>query len=112
MLAAQEEARRRWPEFVEAFEQRDGDQEFGVRCRFAADGAIQHVWIAVTAIENDMVYGRFPEDMEQLADWRPGERVRVPQIDVEDWFYQDEDGAHGGFSLEVLRQIRQEELER
>ena len=65
LLAAVREARRRWPEFVAAFEQRDGAQIFSVKVPVREGKHTEYMWLSVSALEHEMIYGRL--DNEPLA---------------------------------------------
>ena len=52
MVAAVAECRRRWPEFVAAFEARSGEN-FLVKAPVAHGDNTEFIWLSVTALEND-----------------------------------------------------------
>ena len=62
MQAAVAEARRRWPEFVQAFENRQPGEPFLVKGPFAAGDQVEFMWIEVDALENDLILGRLAND--------------------------------------------------
>jgi uncharacterized protein YegJ (DUF2314 family) len=96
--AAVAEARRRWPEFVAAFERRRDDQTFAVRAPFHVGQDVKFMWMLVTGLENDTIYGVFDNDARNVKPFRAGDRVRVPVAELNDWLYLDGDEIVGGFS--------------
>jgi len=106
MRAAIAEARWRWPEFVHAFEERRPYHVFAVKARVTEPGgAAEHVWIAVTALEGDGVYGAIDSEPLVLRRRKRGDRLRVTVNNVSDWLWLDGTHATGGFTIEVLQQI-------
>lgn len=105
LLAAVAEARRRWPEFVSAFEHRTAEQTFSVKAPLRHGDRTEFVWINVTALEGDAVYGMLANDPVHLP-YKLDDRLRVPQSDVTDWLTADRDRLRGGFTLAVLQARR------
>jgi len=111
LKAAVAKARRRWPAFVRAFEQREPEQSFSVKARMGQGDCIEFMWLSVTGLENGIIYGRLDNDPIELTSLRCGDRVRVRVNDLNDWLFTDGEVMQGGFTIEVLRRI-QEELQR
>jgi uncharacterized protein YegJ (DUF2314 family) len=113
LKAAVAKARRRWPEFVEAFENRRPEQHFAMKARITEPGENQaeFMWITVTGLENGIVYGKLDNDPVELTRIKAGDRVRVSVKDLNDWLYTDGDDMVGGFTIEVLRRIQDEMTE-
>jgi uncharacterized protein YegJ (DUF2314 family) len=108
MQAAVEEARRRWPEFVAAFEAR-GPAAFSVKSPITARGNTEFIWIEVTAIENDTIYGTLANDPMDLGSLRLGSRVKTTAAELNDWLFFDEsDEMQGGFTIKVVEAISKE----
>jgi uncharacterized protein YegJ (DUF2314 family) len=108
MQAAVEEARRRWPEFVAAFESR-GPGQFSVKCPVTAGGNTEFIWIEVTAIENETIYGTLANDPMDLGHFKLGSRVTALAGELNDWIFFDEtDSMHGGFTIQVVEEISRE----
>ena len=103
MVAAVEEAQRRWPEFVAAFEQRhdSGGENFSIKAPFGEENSVEFMWVAVTAIENEVVYGELGND-PAAGTLKIGDRVTVNTSDVNDWIYINNDDMVGGFTVKVL----------
>jgi uncharacterized protein YegJ (DUF2314 family) len=108
LKAAVAKARRRWQQFVTAFEERRPDQTFSVKARIGDSDCYEFMWLTVTGLENGIIYGRLDNDPVELTTIRCGDRVRVPVKELNDWLYTDGDDMHGGFSIEVLRKIQEE----
>jgi uncharacterized protein YegJ (DUF2314 family) len=106
MVAAVAEARRRWPEFVAAFERRDGEM-FSVKSEFTEGDASEFIWVEVTAIENDVVYGKLGNEPVALNKLKLGQTVRVPRAELNDWMYMKGDKIQGGFTLEALKKAQE-----
>ncbi len=107
MLAAVKIARDRWPEFVAAFEVRQPSQTFSVKVRLAEGMHVEYMWVSVSALEGDYIYGRLDNAPVELRNARLGGRVRVPLTDLNDWTYLDGKNVRGGFTIEVLRKARE-----
>jgi uncharacterized protein YegJ (DUF2314 family) len=108
MQAAVEEARRRWPEFVTAFESR-GPGQCSVKCPISGGGNTEFIWIEVTAIENETIYGTLANDPMDLGALKLGSRVKATAGEINDWIFFDEtDSMHGGFTIKVVEDISKE----
>ncbi len=103
MVQAVDDARRKWPTFVAAFEARSGDK-FSVKAPLTHDGHTEFIWIAVTALEGDRIYGTLGNDPANLGSLRFGSKVAVPVSDINDWLYLDPQGKMaGGFTVSVVQ---------
>lgn len=108
MIKAVAEARSRWPEFVAAFESKSG-QNFAVKSPVTRGENTEFIWIEVTAIENDVIYGKLANDPVDLGDLKCGSRVKVASSELNDWGYMDEkDKFIGGFTIKVIQQVAEE----
>ena len=101
-------ARKRWPEFVKHFEERQPEQTFSVKARIGDNEAAEFMWVSVTGLENGWIYGRLDNDPIELTSIRCGDRVRVRVADLNDWLYTAGERMVGGFTIEVLRKIQDE----
>jgi uncharacterized protein YegJ (DUF2314 family) len=93
------EARRRWPDFVEAFERRSPNQAFGVKALFRDGEHGEWMWIAVSSINGETIHGKLgnaPVDVRRVCE---GDSVTVQAAEIGDWFYNDGEQLVGGFSL-------------
>ena len=104
MAQAVEQARNRWPEFVEAFENRtpDADQNFAIKAEFRDGDVSEFIWVGVTAIEGDAIYGTLGNEPVNVTNVKLDDRVRVPLEDLNDWLIQQDDDMQGGFTIPVL----------
>jgi uncharacterized protein YegJ (DUF2314 family) len=102
MQAAVEEARGRWQEFVSAFEQRTDEQDFSIKAPISDGENTEFIWVSVTAIEGESIYGKIANDPVALRGMALDSRVQVPVAELNDWVYTDGDEMHGGFTIKVL----------
>jgi uncharacterized protein YegJ (DUF2314 family) len=108
MLKAVAEAKSRWPEFVAAFESKKG-HNFAVKNPVTRGENTEFIWIEVTAIENDVIYGKLANDPVDLGDLKCGSRVKVAASELNDWGYMDDgDNFVGGFTVKVIQQVAEE----
>jgi uncharacterized protein YegJ (DUF2314 family) len=105
LRAAVQEARRRWPEFVAAFEQREPGQMFSVKVPMRDSKMTEYMWVSVSALENGMIYGRLDNEPVELKRLRSGDQVRVPVAELNDWLYTRGDLLAGGFTIDVLSRL-------
>lgn len=115
MAAAVEEARRRWPEFALAFERREirVDDRFIIKAEFVEGRRSEFMWVAVTAVEEDRVFGLLLNDPHQLETVHRGKEVSIDLSRLNDWIYPDENGEMaGGFTLRVLSEEEEERRRR
>ena len=110
MIAAVAEARQKFPEFVKAFEQREGDQ-FGVKAPITADGNTEFIWLEVTAIENGVIYGELSNEPISLGNLKLGSRVKTTMDQLNDWAYVADGEPYGMFTVKVLSQASKEEMD-
>jgi len=108
LKAAVAKARRRWHEFVSAFEQRQPEQSFSAKARIGDGENFEYMWMSVTGLENGIIYGRLDNDPIEITSIRCGDRVRVSVKELNDWLYTNDEEVHGGFTIEVLRRIQEE----
>ena len=104
LVAAAAEARRRWPEFVAAF----NEQRPGRKCavKYAAPikgGGAEQIWIMVTALGNGTISGTLANNPVEDIGLKPGDAVTIQAGDVTDWMFTDGQSMTGGFSIATLR---------
>jgi len=102
LLAAAREARRRWPEFVTAFEQRESGQLFSVKVPVREGKQTEYMWLSVSALEHEMIYGRLDNEPASMRRLHAGDRLRVPVRALNDWLFTRGDTLAGGFTIDVL----------
>ena len=110
VAAAVAEARRRWPEFVRAFESEADKEKFFIKAPISDGANTEYMWLAVERIDGEMVYGRLDNEPVNIADLKPGDKLRVPAPDLSDWLYTNEGSNVGGFSIGAVRDSLRGEL--
>jgi uncharacterized protein YegJ (DUF2314 family) len=66
-------------------------------------GNTEFIWISVTAMEGDLVYGEIGNDPANLGSLKLGSKVSVPIADLNDWCYMDtQERMVGGFTIEAV----------
>lgn len=104
MQQAVAQARQEWPKFVAAFEARAGDR-FSVKAPVTAGGNTEFIWISVTSIEGDRVYGELGNEPANLGSLRLGSKVSVLVADLNDWCYVDpKEDLVGGFTVAAVHE--------
>ena len=102
MKAAVSEAKRRWPEFVEAFEHRRDEEIFGVKKAFTDGENTEFMWVLVAAIENDRIYGTLGNEPLNVRGVQEGDKVIVDLKDLNDWNYLRDGEIYGGFTTKAI----------
>jgi uncharacterized protein YegJ (DUF2314 family) len=108
MRRAVAEARKRWPEFVSAFERRSADQLFSIRAAFGDGEHTEFMWVGVSAIENEVIYGKLGNEPLRVRGMNAGETVKVRVGDMNDWMFTEGKTMRGGFTIEAIRQAGKE----
>jgi uncharacterized protein YegJ (DUF2314 family) len=108
MKAAVAEARARLPEFVNAFEAKNGapDGLFSIKAPITRGGNTEFIWVNVKSIERNGFRGEIGNEPVDLPGLMFGSRVFVPIDDLNDWMYNDGDDLRGGFTVKVLMDSR------
>lgn len=103
---AEEEARRRWPEFLSAFHEKDPSREdFAVKAPFETpNGEMEHMWVMVEQVEGDIIRGSLGNDPIHVRSLAAGSHVELEKDRISDWVYMEEGEMVGGFSMKVLLQ--------
>lgn len=105
MAAAVAEAIKRWPEFVEAFQERADptDESYIIKAEFREGGNCEYMWVSVEEITEDVIRGTLMNDPHELLDLHRGAQVTIEFDRLNDWIYPGPGGSHeGGFTLDVL----------
>jgi len=106
MLAAVAEARRRWPEFVAAFEARtESRPEFLVKAEFREGEHSEFMWIEVAAISDEGITGILQNNPNVVSSVVEGQNVTVPHSDLNDWIISGGEELVGGFTLDAISKI-------
>jgi uncharacterized protein YegJ (DUF2314 family) len=107
MKAAVEKARAAWPGFVAAFEARAGEN-FSVKAPVTHADNTEFIWISVTSLEGERIYGELGNDPGNLGPLKLGSKVSVPVAELNDWCYIDREGnMAGGFTIEAMQKAAQ-----
>jgi uncharacterized protein YegJ (DUF2314 family) len=105
MTEAIAEARRRWPEFVEAFQTRSApDSGYGIKAPFEQGDRVEHLWIEVDRADAVGATGKVVSRPIALARPRYGDEVTVAANEVTDWAFQDGERTGGSFSDAIVRE--------
>ncbi len=103
MLQAVQKARDNWPKFLAAYEAKAG-QDFAVKAPITRSQNTEFIWITVTAIEGDRIYGTLANDPNNLGKLKFGSKVSVTTGELNDWGYVDRDGKFvGGYTIEAVK---------
>lgn len=104
MIQAIDEARRRWPEFVAAFNNRQApDSGFGFKAPFEQGDRVEHLWVEVEQIDDEGATGKVVSRPVALARPRNGDTVTVGRNEISDWAYQDGERTGGSFTDAIVR---------
>lgn len=106
MQAATAAARKRWSEFVQAFQNRQkrGLRSFNVLFSFREGDQTESMWVEVTELKGDVVEGTLANQPTLLRKLKPGALVRRNADEIADWVYADSSTGQlvGGFLVEIL----------
>jgi uncharacterized protein YegJ (DUF2314 family) len=97
-----EEARRRFPEFVEAFMRASGDDMFAVKCAFPHQKGVEHMWINVTVMEGERITGMLDSDPLDVPGLKAGAVVTKTLDELSDWLVIAGGQQLGGFTLKKV----------
>ena len=104
LAAAAAEAKRRWPEFVAAFNEHRPGRKCAVK--YAAPikgGGDEHIWIMVTAVGSATISGTLGNDAVEDIGLKLGDAVTIQTGGIEDWLFTDGQSMTGGFSISTLQ---------
>ena len=111
MAQAVAKARANWPQFVAAFEARSGEH-FSVKAPISYADTTEFIWIEVTAVEGNQIYGTLGNEPADLGPLKLGSKVSTPLEELNDWCYVDPDGNfQGGFTVAVVQEAAGEQQE-
>jgi len=107
MKAAVEEARRRWPEFLQAMQNPAPNQShFAVKLPITDGRNTEFIWVTVVSVDGDEILGDLANEPVDLGFMKLGDRVRGKLSDLNDWGYLDGEEMKGGFTSKVLMERR------
>ena len=99
---AEDEARKRLPEFEAAFKSNSGSR-FSVKVRLAVDDKSEHIWINVSEISSASLCGELGNHPVDLPGLHLGSKVEIDRSQVEDWVYRNTAGEPVGmFTVAIL----------
>ncbi|MGA2231506.1 MAG: DUF2314 domain-containing protein [Tepidisphaeraceae bacterium] len=103
LAAAAAEARRRWPEFVAAYESRRPQQGFAIKKAFNGPEGTEHMWVTVECIAGSTIRGWLSNDPGIIKSLKSGDTVELSAAEIEDWIYTNGKDNVGGFQVKVLK---------
>ncbi|MBL9157100.1 MAG: DUF2314 domain-containing protein [Verrucomicrobiales bacterium] len=105
MAAAVGEARRRWPEFLEALKTRGPGDSFSIKAPVTVGENTEFIWIEVDGFASDVIFGKLGNEPVALAGMKLGSRVEIPLEDLNDWCYARDGGEPVGlFTLAAINE--------
>lgn len=107
MQAAAAEARRRWPEFAQAFRTNDGEL-FSVKAPFVEGDQTEFLWVQMLEIKGDTIAGKIGNDPVCITGLKLGSPVEIQVRDLTDWMYLKADEPQGGFQMKVIMKHQSE----
>jgi uncharacterized protein YegJ (DUF2314 family) len=107
MKKAIAEAKRRWPEFIQRFENRQASEKFAVKTGFGKKSAKEYMWVEVTGIENGMIFGKLSNEPMGKYGIKFGDLVRKPETAVIDWLISDDTEMIGAFTNKAIEAMQQ-----
>lgn len=105
LRGAIEEARRRVPEFLEAWATGSGHGMFMIKSAFTENGVTEHMWSKVVSINGDVVVGKLGNRPRHLKNIREGQQHSVSIHELSDWCYAMKGKGEGGFTDPAMRQM-------
>jgi uncharacterized protein YegJ (DUF2314 family) len=99
------EARRRWPEFLEAFNKQQPGQIFSIRAvvPLKTAGQTESIWVRVSQIDDQVIRGNVDSDPRNL-DLKSGASVVVELKNLTDWAFTQGEKTTGLFTLKALQE--------
>lgn len=109
LKAAQSEAKKRWREFVAAFNEKNGS-EFSVKGRLVEGENAEYMWLKVSEIDGELVHGTLDNEPAELSGFKMGQDLHIKLAEVDDWVYIGRDKKpRGGFTIKALDQLAKTE---
>lgn len=102
LLATIEEAKSRWPEFVEAFHRINDPEKTFVKASLCEGDNVECVWFRVESIGESEVRAQLLSKPLDLKTAKKGDILTVPISNIQDWIYFDGNTEVGQFSSKVL----------
>ncbi len=112
MVQAVTEAKQEWAKFVTAYEAQAGEN-FTIKAPVTRDDHTEFIWIEVTCLEGERIYGTLGNEPANLPGLRLGSKVSVLLDDLNDWCYIDPEGQmQGGFTIAALQKAARRKRKR
>ena len=112
MVAAEKEARARWPEFLASFKQRQRGTFYAVKYGFpvkGSQGGQEFIWLEVKTIGGGTITGVIDNEPNADVGYKLGDTANVPEKEISDWIISSKNGEYlGGFQVKVLKAIERE----
>jgi uncharacterized protein YegJ (DUF2314 family) len=103
MKRAVAQARESWPQMIKAYEANLGSN-FSVKAPVTHGRNTEFIWIAVTSIEGERIYGELGNEPANLGPLKLGSKVSVPIAELNDWCYVDpQENLMGGFTIKAVQ---------
>lgn len=104
LIAAMDEARRRFGEFEDAFAERGPDgRPFAIKAAFSDGDHTEHMWVEVTAIEAGRVLGFLRSSPVNIRGLTQDQRVTVNVTDISDWIGVSNGKPIGNFTGPIIQ---------
>jgi uncharacterized protein YegJ (DUF2314 family) len=99
------EAKSRWPEFCQAFDQATDKRSFLVKAAFQWNEEVEHMWIEPTASFPDRIEGILQSKPISMPSPRKGDKVMRPLEEISDWGYLGPNGEPVGmFTMAIIQE--------
>jgi len=109
MIRAVAEARKRWPEFVSAFQSDLAkDKPFIIKAEFREGDKSEFMWVSVKTIEANRIYGVLENSPLELKNVKEGQEVAVQLSSLNDWMYSKDGEPVGGFTLQIIADVQKQ----
>jgi uncharacterized protein YegJ (DUF2314 family) len=107
MQAAVEEARDRWGEFVDAFNNNKNNQEstFWIKAEFVEGEYVEYMWVSVNSLDVDAIKGRLENHPNVIQKIKEGDQVTVELSALNDWVYTVGEKSEGCFTQRAMQEI-------
>ncbi|MDI1310533.1 DUF2314 domain-containing protein [Prosthecobacter sp.] len=107
LLAAQEQAKKGWHEFMHAFREKAGT-EFAVKGRISEGDHTEYLWLSVDSIDETKIHGRLDNEPATVTNLKMGQDLHIQIADVDDWIYLNKEKKPvGGYTIKVFDQRAQ-----
>ena len=106
LAAAEAEAKRRYPEFLELYRSRGPDDQFFVKGHVTQGFLGEWLWVKVNNVSNDgkTITGTIDSQPTRIRNVTVGDMVIVKKDHISDWLYEGPVGRRGGFTEKVLEE--------